>query len=144
MNDYVTISSIHKEIGKILYTQKKIAEALGKFQYALNIQLEHLSPADLSLVDTYDLLAMVYEENNDYQTALEYYEEQLVIEEESSATKHSDLAATHFKIAICMEKLNHLNEAMDHAQQSIDLVPTGYLEGDDRQAFVDNIRERIE
>lgn len=144
LNDYVTISNIHKEIGKILYRQNKIREALEKFQYALNIQLEHLSSTDLSLIDTYDLLAMVYEENEDYQTALEYYQKQLEIQEELSEIEQSDLATTHFKIAICLEELNQLNEAMDHVQQSIDLSPTDQWESDERQVVLERIRERIE
>lgn len=144
LNDYATISNIHKEIGKIFYKQNKFREALEKFQYALCIQLEHLSSTDVSLIDTYDLLAMIYEENQDYQTALEYYEEQLMIQEESSTTKQSDLAITHLKIAICLEKLNQLNEAMNHIQQSIDLLPIDHLEVDERQVVLERIRERIE
>jgi tetratricopeptide (TPR) repeat protein len=87
---------------------------------------------------------MIYEENQDYQTALEYYEEQLMIQEESSTTKQSDLAITHLKIAICLEKLNQLNEAMNHIQQSIDLLPIDHLEVDERQVVLERIRERIE
>jgi tetratricopeptide (TPR) repeat protein len=144
LNDYVKISNIHKEIGKIFYKQNKIRDALEKFQYALDIQLEHLSSTDLSLISTYEFLGMIFEENEDYETALEYYQKQFDIQKESSLLKQSDLALNHFKIAICLENLNRFDEAMEHIQQSIDISPSDDLELNDRQAVRERIREQLE
>ena len=136
-------SNIHNEIGKIFHKLEKYNEAEEKFQEALTIQLEHLSSTDLSLINTYDLLAMIYEEKLNYQIALEYYQKQLSILEGSSLSKQSVLALTHFKIAICFENLNRLNEAMAHIQISIDILPPRDSESDDRQAALERIRELI-
>ncbi|CAF0833286.1 unnamed protein product [Rotaria sordida] len=144
LNDYVIISNIHNNIGKIFYKQEKLHEALEKIQYALNIQLEHLSSTHPSLINTYDLLAMVYAENDDYQTALEYNEKKLDIQEKTSLSNQSDLALTHFNIGICLENLNRLTEAIDHIQQSIDKLPSNDTELNNRQAVLERIHEELQ
>ena len=144
LKDYVTISDIHSQIGEIFYAKNKLQEALEKFQCALEIQLEHLSSTHPSLVKTYDLIAMVNEQNGDYTTALDYREKQLDIQEKIPLLNQLDLALIHHKIAICLENLNRINEAKDHLQQSINMSNYDDPELNNRQTMFNRIQNQLE
>ena len=141
LKDYVTISNIQNQIGKIYLKQNKIREALEQAQSTLDIQLKHLSSTHPSLANTYELFAMISEDDDDYETALDYYQKQLDIQEESN---QSNLALTHFKIALCLENLDRFDEAMDHIQQSTDISPVDNFQLTDRQTVLQRIREQLE
>ena len=144
LDNHLLLSNVHQEMGKIFFKQKQWRNASEQFQCALNIQLVHLQATDLSLIETYELPAMVAKENEDYQAALDYHQKQLDTEEASATVEPSDIAGRHLQIAICLKNCNRLHEAIDHLQRSIDLSPSDPSEPDERQIILQRIRELME
>lgn len=144
LNDYVMISNINNQIGKLFYQEEKIDEALSKFKTALDIQLEHLSSQHPSLINTYDLLGKLYQDQGDYEVALEYYEKKLDIQDNSVDPNQTDLALTHYNIGICLENLDRISEAMNHVEKSIKMTRFDDSTLKDRKSALERLRTQLE
>jgi tetratricopeptide (TPR) repeat protein len=105
-------------IGKLLYEQGHLTEALDNLEKALEIQLQctHLQPNDLAV--TYNNLAGVYLKQQNYEQALFHANQTL----KYSPKSHKLLVASYDIIAELHFKQNQFKEALNAYSKKIDIM----------------------
>jgi tetratricopeptide (TPR) repeat protein/2-polyprenyl-3-methyl-5-hydroxy-6-metoxy-1,4-benzoquinol methylase len=102
-----------------------LASAVERFQADALLEAYELSRRALAIdprhVNALQLAGVIAGKNNDFQSAVTWFEKALEIQE--------PLAALHFNIAVACRALGRLDEAVTHYQRTVELQPdhlTGY------------------
>jgi tetratricopeptide (TPR) repeat protein len=116
------IAIICNNMGSALQDQGRLTEALDKYEQALQINLNILPETHLSLAIRYNNIGMGYYDQKDYLKALFNFQKCLTSEQRSLPSTHPSLIRTNVNLASTLEKLNRYEEALEHAEQAVEVA----------------------
>jgi tetratricopeptide (TPR) repeat protein len=117
-------ATILQNIGQICgkYGQEGAELALLLTNKALELCLEYLSTDHPRLGTLYSQIASIYDDKENYDTALNFYQRALDIQLNSEAFEHNNVAAIYSNMAVAYENKNELEQALITYQKAMDLL----------------------
>jgi len=69
----------------------------------------------------YNNIGLIYQGQEKYAEALEFYKKSLSINQKHLPSDHADIAGSHHSIAIVYDYLDQYTRAMEHHNQSLEI-----------------------
>jgi tetratricopeptide (TPR) repeat protein len=136
----------HNNIGSVLDDLGKYSEALKSYDQALDIKLAYLPPHHSSLASTYSNIGLIHRKMGDSSTALSLYKKALEIQEKSLAQNDPSFRITYGKLAIVLEDLHRYKEAIEYAEQAVNIARNAFgpshQEVENRQQYLEKLRQK--
>ena len=120
-NDERDNSAYIDRLATAKYHQGEYEEALKYFQKSIEIDEPTLGENHPSLSDSYNNIALVYNDMGEYSKALEYYEKTCKIDETALPNNHPDLATSHNNIALVYNNMGEYSKALEYYEKSIEI-----------------------
>jgi tetratricopeptide (TPR) repeat protein len=137
----------HNNIGSVLDDLGKYSEALKSYDQALDIKLAYLPPHHSSLASTYSNIGLIHRKMGDSSTALSLYKKALEIQEKSLAQNDPSFRITYGKLAIVLEDLHRYKEAIEYAEQAVNIARNAFgpshQEVENRQQYLEKLQQKI-
>ena len=94
-------------------------ESLAYYERVLPIYREHLDASDERFASLYNNQSLLYQEMNDFESAVKYLEQALEIV--SRGDDIIKVAITHSNLGASLLQLNRIDEAMEHLEKSLSI-----------------------
>ena len=139
----------------VYFKQKDYPKAFECYEKCLKIQLEKLGPEHPSVANTYNRMALVYDEQavhydaqRDYSQALEYYGKSLGIRLEKVGENDSAIAGTYNSMAMVYSKQEDFLKALKYHEECLKLrlekLGPDHPDTKETQANIDSITAEIQ
>jgi tetratricopeptide (TPR) repeat protein len=147
LNDPILITTYHN-LGSIYRLMENYPLAFDYYEKALEILEAHLPLQHLLLAYTYNQIGLIHCLMKNYTAALSCQRNALTMQEKSVPSDHPSLAKRYFNMAIALEGLQRVEEAIDNVTKAVQILrqTAGTHQRKIRyyQRYLDNLRQKLE